>query len=326
MPLSGSTPLKLEFVSPVFGGVPGSRLGPRAGGYQKPFYEGGLHVYNVYGYPSTDKQAPEKNRELLVEIMGSVASLGCHSPVTHGEDTPDNGTKIDWFLVSKSLLPATGLEEALDYKPDHNAVRLPVELKKVAQGFRGQPDYEDTAETDGITNRYLEAKAKHSGAWTYALVARDVETLWPMWSRAAVLKPTSSNGSLTQSPPNPSSWVAAHALHEPTAEYLRWEIVAKAVRNFWFMVGPKLRERPEAWPRVHLPVPADEAVVVSPLAGPGEPQPQAPRIEGPHRRVVTFTTFARCLDCHRQTGKVRGKFNFPYLRAKRAGPSRSTLH
>eukprot|EP00971_Amphidinium_carterae_P165559 3281901-Amphidinium_carterae.1 len=34
-------------------------------------YEGGVHVYNVYGYPSTDKQAPEKNREILVEVMGS---------------------------------------------------------------------------------------------------------------------------------------------------------------------------------------------------------------------------------------------------------------
>eukprot|EP00971_Amphidinium_carterae_P237734 4719659-Amphidinium_carterae.1 len=44
---------------------------------------------------------------------------------------------------------------------------------------------------------------------------------------------------------------AAHALHEPTAEYLRWEIAANAVRNFWILVGPKLRERPEAWPRVH---------------------------------------------------------------------------
>eukprot|EP00971_Amphidinium_carterae_P209936 4164329-Amphidinium_carterae.1 len=42
---------------------------------------------------------------------------------------------------------------------------------------------------------------------------------------------------------------AAHAPHEPTAEYLRWEIVAKAVRDFWILVGPKLRERPEAWPR-----------------------------------------------------------------------------
>eukprot|EP00971_Amphidinium_carterae_P320844 6377770-Amphidinium_carterae.1 len=53
---------------------------------------------------------------------------------------------------------------------------------------------------------------------------------------------------------------AAHALHEPTAEYLRWEIAAKAVRNFWILVGPKLRERPEAWPRVKLPPPAEEEI------------------------------------------------------------------
>eukprot|EP00971_Amphidinium_carterae_P240308 4771017-Amphidinium_carterae.1 len=26
------------------------------------------------------------------------------SPVLHGEDTAENGTKIDWFLVSKSLI------------------------------------------------------------------------------------------------------------------------------------------------------------------------------------------------------------------------------
>eukprot|EP00971_Amphidinium_carterae_P085194 1685641-Amphidinium_carterae.1 len=34
----------------------------------------------------------------------------------------------------------------------------------------------------------------------------------------------------------------------------------------------------------------------------------------------TFNTFARCLDCHRQTGKVRGKFNFPYLRRQECRP------
>eukprot|EP00971_Amphidinium_carterae_P317123 6304181-Amphidinium_carterae.1 len=55
--------------------------------------------------------------------------------------TPENGTKIDWFLVCKSLLPATGLEEALAYKPDHSVVQLPVDLKKGSQGFRGKPDY-----------------------------------------------------------------------------------------------------------------------------------------------------------------------------------------
>eukprot|EP00971_Amphidinium_carterae_P054558 1074920-Amphidinium_carterae.1 len=42
---------------------------------------------------------------------------------------------------------------------------------------------------------------------------------------------------------------AAHAPHEPSAEYFRWEVVAQAVRNFWLLVGPKLRDRPEAWPR-----------------------------------------------------------------------------
>eukprot|EP00971_Amphidinium_carterae_P057168 1130381-Amphidinium_carterae.2 len=193
-------------------------------------HEGGLHIYNVYGYPSTDKQAPEKNRAMLVEIMGSVASLGkrpillggdwnfepddfpidlvhgatvhrpmsdeaATSPVTHGEDAPDNGTKIDWFLVLKSLLPATGLEEALDYKPDHNALRMPVELKKVSQGFRGQPDYEDPTETDGIciANRYLEAKARHSGLC--AIVARDVD-LWCRAAEHALGLPVGSRGSL----------------------------------------------------------------------------------------------------------------------------------
>eukprot|EP00971_Amphidinium_carterae_P029605 582314-Amphidinium_carterae.2 len=76
----------------------------------------------------------------------------------------------------------------------------------------------------------------------------------------------------------------AHAEHEPTAEYLRWEVLAQAVRTFWLMVGPKLRDRPEAWPRVRLPAPAEAEVEVPPLAGPGEPLPQAPHVEGPHRR------------------------------------------
>eukprot|EP00971_Amphidinium_carterae_P079629 1575810-Amphidinium_carterae.1 len=32
---------------------------------------------------------------------------------------------------------------------------------------------------------------------------------------------------------------AAHAAHEPTAEYLPWELVAQAVRLFLVFVGPK---------------------------------------------------------------------------------------
>eukprot|EP00971_Amphidinium_carterae_P157215 3116723-Amphidinium_carterae.1 len=86
------------------------------------------------------------------------------------------------------------------------------------------------------------------------------------------------------------------------------------------MVGPKLRDRPEAWPRVRLPAAAEAEVEVPRLAGPGEPLLQAPHVEGPHRRAVTFNTFARCLDCHRQTGKERGKFNFPYLRRQECRP------
>eukprot|EP00971_Amphidinium_carterae_P177314 3516339-Amphidinium_carterae.1 len=42
----------------------------------------------------------------------------------------------------------------------------------------------------------------------------------------------------------------------------------------------------------------------------------APQVVGPHHRVVTYNTFARCLDCHRQTGLVKGKFNFTYLRGQ----------
>eukprot|EP00971_Amphidinium_carterae_P210993 4186698-Amphidinium_carterae.1 len=60
-------------------------------------FEGGLHMYNVYGYGSEDKQAPEKNREFLLEIMGSVASLG-NRPILLGGDWNFKPQKfpIDW--------------------------------------------------------------------------------------------------------------------------------------------------------------------------------------------------------------------------------------
>eukprot|EP00971_Amphidinium_carterae_P299975 5959480-Amphidinium_carterae.2 len=57
---------------------------------------------------------------------------------------------------------------------------------------------------------------------------------------------------------------AAHAAHEPNAEYLRWETVAQAVRNFWLLVGSKLKDRAEAWPRVRLPARAEEEADVIP--------------------------------------------------------------
>eukprot|EP00971_Amphidinium_carterae_P334758 6470212-Amphidinium_carterae.1 len=68
------------------------------------------------------------------------------------------------------------------------------------------------------------------------------------------------------------------------------------------MVGPKLRERPEAWPRVRLPAPTEAGAETPPLAGLGGPQPQAPHVEGPHKRVVTYTNFDRG-DAWTVTGK-----------------------
>eukprot|EP00971_Amphidinium_carterae_P200364 3976188-Amphidinium_carterae.1 len=69
------------------------------------------------------------------------------------------------------------------------------------------------------------------------------------------------------------------------------------------LVAPKFRDRPEAWPRARLPARAEDAEAAQVL--PGEPRPQAPRVEKPHtvRRVVEYNTFARCLNCNRQTGK-----------------------
>eukprot|EP00971_Amphidinium_carterae_P103883 2056967-Amphidinium_carterae.2 len=61
------------------------------------------------------------------------------------------------------------------------------------------------------------------------------------------------------------------------------------------------------------------------MIGPREPLPQAPHVEGLRRHVVTFSTFARCLDCHQQTRKVRGKFNFPYLRRQDCRPLNKTF-
>eukprot|EP00971_Amphidinium_carterae_P334796 6470273-Amphidinium_carterae.1 len=46
---------------------------------------------------------------------------------------------------------------------------------------------------------------------------------------------------------------------------------------------------------------------------------------GPHRRVVVYNAFARCLDCHQRTGKVRGKFNFPYPRRQECRPLEKTF-
>eukprot|EP00971_Amphidinium_carterae_P111288 2204443-Amphidinium_carterae.1 len=37
-------------------------------------YEGGLHIYKLYCYRIDDPLAPEKNRELVIEVLASVAA------------------------------------------------------------------------------------------------------------------------------------------------------------------------------------------------------------------------------------------------------------
>eukprot|EP00971_Amphidinium_carterae_P080438 1591696-Amphidinium_carterae.2 len=53
-----------------------------------------------------------------------------------------------------------------------------------------------------------------------------------------------------------------HVPFEPSEEWKHWGIVCQAVRHFLFFVGPKLRTRPENWPRVRLPAPVEVVPVM----------------------------------------------------------------
>eukprot|EP00971_Amphidinium_carterae_P144499 2863448-Amphidinium_carterae.1 len=41
--------------------------------------------------------------------------------------------------------------------------------------------------------------------------------------------------------------------------------------------------------------------------------PEAPFQLGQHLRVVRHADFLQCFDCTRQTGKVKGNYNFAYM-------------
>eukprot|EP00971_Amphidinium_carterae_P140629 2786922-Amphidinium_carterae.1 len=59
-----------------------------------------------------------------------------------------------------------------------------------------------------------------------------------------------------------------------------------------------------------------------PLVLPAEMLPKALYEDGPCKRVVEYNEFVRCLVCFRQTGKVKGKFNYSYLKRKECRPFR----
>eukprot|EP00971_Amphidinium_carterae_P073946 1462201-Amphidinium_carterae.1 len=102
-----------------------------------------------------------------------------------------------------------------------------------------------------------------------------------------------------------------HVPIEPSEECKKWCTVCQAVHNFGILVGPKLRVRPEQWPRVRLPAPKPEPEVLGterPAVFPAEPF-----VCGPHQHVVAHETHAICLDCQRHVGvhTGRGRLNYP---------------
>eukprot|EP00971_Amphidinium_carterae_P222973 4424390-Amphidinium_carterae.4 len=105
--------------------------------------------------------------------------------------------------------------------------------------------------------------------------------------------------------------IAGHGPFAPDATWNIWEDFVKEVFHFWRLVGPRLRERPDS-ERVRLPpvVPA-----VAPDAGIiGMVFPEAPFVFGPHQRAVHHAAYLHCFDCGRQTGKVKGEYNFLHLK------------
>eukprot|EP00971_Amphidinium_carterae_P163036 3232283-Amphidinium_carterae.1 len=138
-------------------------------------YDGGLHIFNVYGYSSDKERAPELNREVCLEIFAAVAALGNRqifilgdwnfepdnfpidlvhggqinrplSEVTH--TSPTGELQIDWMLCSKALMPACGIEQDTGKKPDHVAISMEFQLELVSQGYRGQRSYETAERTE----------------------------------------------------------------------------------------------------------------------------------------------------------------------------------
>eukprot|EP00971_Amphidinium_carterae_P183419 3640459-Amphidinium_carterae.4 len=64
--------------------------------------------------------------------------------------SPKGEIHLDWILCSKALLPACGLEQATEKKPDHVAIKMDFQLELVSQGYTGQISYETAERTDTL--------------------------------------------------------------------------------------------------------------------------------------------------------------------------------
>eukprot|EP00971_Amphidinium_carterae_P340370 6478675-Amphidinium_carterae.1 len=145
-------------------------------------YEGGLHIFDVYGYSSDKERAPELNREVCLEIFAAVAALDLvhggqiNRPLSEVRHTSPTGElQLDWILCSKALMPACGIEQDTGKQPDH--------------GYRGQRSYEtaERTEVQEVEVEYGRARQLHLARWSTALAAKDVEQLWELWCRSSEL-------------------------------------------------------------------------------------------------------------------------------------------
>eukprot|EP00971_Amphidinium_carterae_P259554 5150073-Amphidinium_carterae.3 len=191
-------------------------------------YDGGLHVFNVYGYSSDKERAHELNREVCLEIFAAVAALGNRQifilgdwnfepdnfpiDLVHGSQinrplsevkhtSPTGQLQIDWILCSKALMPACSIERDTGKKPDHVAISMDFKLELVSQGYRGQRSYEtaERTEVQEVEVEYGRARQLHLARWSTALAAKDVEQLWELWcpsSELALGLPANSRGKL----------------------------------------------------------------------------------------------------------------------------------
>eukprot|EP00971_Amphidinium_carterae_P276094 5479009-Amphidinium_carterae.1 len=145
-------------------------------------FEGGLHIFNVYGYSSDKERAQELNREVCLEIFAAVAALGNRQIFILGDWNfePDDfpidlvhGGQVNRPLSEVTHTSPTG-EQHLDWI-------------LCSKGYRGQRRYE-TAErvnVDEVAVEYARAKREHLTGWSTALATKDVDQLWDFWCRAA---------------------------------------------------------------------------------------------------------------------------------------------
>eukprot|EP00971_Amphidinium_carterae_P265560 5268159-Amphidinium_carterae.2 len=108
------------------------------------------------------------------------------------------------------------------------------------------------------------------------------------------------------------AWMKAHQSDRDADE--------GSVERADLQVGPKLRVRPEQWPRVRLPAPEPEPAAVEterPAVFPAEPF-----VCGPHQRVVAHETYAICVDCQQHVGvhTGRGRLNYHALKGRPCEP------